>query len=156
MIEVCSTVGLSNLIDRFQATFLTEVDAETQEALAPSCPLTYPEPPVGPTRSASALAGMLRAGVATDRALDVPQVAVTPTSAPSPAVPPTTALDGGASPGNVPTTACREAGDNGGRAGAAVRLAMHLLLDTARRPAARWSSPPTSAMCSHRGRPAPA
>ena len=45
MIEICFTVGLSNLINRFHATFLTEVDPETQETLAPSCPLTYPEPP---------------------------------------------------------------------------------------------------------------
>lgn len=45
LIEICLTVGLSNLINRFHATFLTEVDAETQEALAPSCPLSYPEPP---------------------------------------------------------------------------------------------------------------
>ena len=42
MIEICMTVGLSNLINRFHATFLTEVDPETQEALAPSCPLAYP------------------------------------------------------------------------------------------------------------------
>ena len=45
MIEICFTVGLSNLINRFHATFLTEVDPETQEALAPSCPLSLPEPP---------------------------------------------------------------------------------------------------------------
>jgi alkylhydroperoxidase family enzyme len=45
IIEICFTVGLSNMINRFHATFLTEVDAETQEALAPSCPLAYPEPP---------------------------------------------------------------------------------------------------------------
>lgn len=45
MIEICFTVGLSNMINRFHATFLTEVDPETQEALAPSCPLAYPEVP---------------------------------------------------------------------------------------------------------------
>lgn len=45
IIEICFTVGLSNMINRFHATFLTEVDPETQEALAPSCPLTYPEVP---------------------------------------------------------------------------------------------------------------
>lgn len=43
-IEICMTVGLSNLINRFHATFLTDLDPETQEALAPSCPLAYPEP----------------------------------------------------------------------------------------------------------------
>ena len=47
IIELCFTVGLSNMINRFHATFLTEVDPETQEALAPSCPLSYPEVPEG-------------------------------------------------------------------------------------------------------------
>ncbi len=46
-IEICFTVGLSNMINRFHATFLTEVDPETQEALAPSCPLAFPPPPTG-------------------------------------------------------------------------------------------------------------
>jgi len=44
IIEICFTVGLSNLINRFHATFLTEVDAATQQALAPSCPLPFPMP----------------------------------------------------------------------------------------------------------------
>lgn len=44
-IEICFTVGLSNLINRFHATFLTEVDPQTQELLAPSCPLSYPPTP---------------------------------------------------------------------------------------------------------------
>ena len=44
VIEICFTVGLSNTINRFHATFLTEVDERTREALAPSCPLRYPEP----------------------------------------------------------------------------------------------------------------
>ena len=43
LIELCMTVGLSNLINRFHATFLTEVDAATQEVLAPSCPMPMPE-----------------------------------------------------------------------------------------------------------------
>lgn len=47
LIEICFTVGLSNMINRFHATFLTEVDPQTQEALAPSCPLAYPEPAGG-------------------------------------------------------------------------------------------------------------
>ena len=47
IIEICFTVGLSNMINRFHATFLTEVDPQTQEALAPSCPLSYPPPPDG-------------------------------------------------------------------------------------------------------------
>ena len=45
VIEICFTVGLSNMINRFHATFLTEVDPVTQEALAPSCPLSYPDVP---------------------------------------------------------------------------------------------------------------
>lgn len=43
VIEICFTVGLSNTINRFHATFLTEVDERTREALAPSCPLRYPD-----------------------------------------------------------------------------------------------------------------
>lgn len=43
MIEICFTIGLSNLINRFHATFLTDVDPTTQDALAPSCPLPLPE-----------------------------------------------------------------------------------------------------------------
>ena len=42
IIEICFTVGLSNMINRFHATFLTELDASTQQALAPSCPLPFP------------------------------------------------------------------------------------------------------------------
>jgi alkylhydroperoxidase family enzyme len=45
IIEICFTVGLSNLINRFHATFLTELDPTTQEALAPNCPLAFPPPP---------------------------------------------------------------------------------------------------------------
>lgn len=44
VIEICFTIGLSNTINRFHATFLTEVDERTSEALATSCPLRYPEP----------------------------------------------------------------------------------------------------------------
>jgi len=47
IIEICFTVGLSNMINRFHATFLTELDPSTQAALAPSCPLAYPDPPIG-------------------------------------------------------------------------------------------------------------
>ncbi len=47
IIEICFTVGLSNMINRFHATFLTEVDPQTQEALAPSCPLNFPAIPQG-------------------------------------------------------------------------------------------------------------
>lgn len=43
IIEICFTIGLSNTINRFHATFLTEVDEHTLEVLAPSCPLRYPD-----------------------------------------------------------------------------------------------------------------
>jgi alkylhydroperoxidase family enzyme len=42
VIEICFTVGLSNLINRFHATFLTDVDPETGEAVGPACPLPMP------------------------------------------------------------------------------------------------------------------
>lgn len=42
IIEICFTVGLSNMINRFHATFLTALDPATQEALATSCPLSFP------------------------------------------------------------------------------------------------------------------
>jgi alkylhydroperoxidase family enzyme len=45
IIEICFTVGMSNMINRFHATFLTDLDERTQEALGTSCPLNYPEPP---------------------------------------------------------------------------------------------------------------
>lgn len=45
MIDICFTVGLSNMINRFHATFLTEVDPETSQALASSCPLPLPPMP---------------------------------------------------------------------------------------------------------------
>ena len=47
IIEICFTVGLANTINRFHATFLTEVDPQTQEVLAPSCPLALPDVPAG-------------------------------------------------------------------------------------------------------------
>ena len=42
IIEICMTVGLSNLVNRFHATFLTDVDDATTEALQ------RPVPPGGP------------------------------------------------------------------------------------------------------------
>ncbi len=44
IMEICFTVGMSNVINRFHATFLTEVDPETGEALGPSCPLQFGSP----------------------------------------------------------------------------------------------------------------
>ena len=43
LIELCFTVGLSNVINRFHATFLTEVDPATSEVVSPSCPLPMAE-----------------------------------------------------------------------------------------------------------------
>jgi hypothetical protein len=43
LIELCFTVGLSNLINRFHATFLTDVDPATGEVLGPSCPMPMPD-----------------------------------------------------------------------------------------------------------------
>jgi alkylhydroperoxidase family enzyme len=47
IIEICFTVGMSNMINRFHATFLTEVDRTTQESVEPSCPLHLPATPTG-------------------------------------------------------------------------------------------------------------
>jgi len=43
IMEICFTVGLSNLINRFHATFLTDVDPETQAVVGPACPLPMAE-----------------------------------------------------------------------------------------------------------------
>lgn len=42
IIEICFTVGLSNMVNRFHATFLTDLDAWADDS---SCPLSYPDPP---------------------------------------------------------------------------------------------------------------
>jgi alkylhydroperoxidase family enzyme len=48
LIEICATVGLSNTVNRFHATFLTDVDDAINEALGPSCPVPLPpQPPKG-------------------------------------------------------------------------------------------------------------
>jgi alkylhydroperoxidase family enzyme len=44
IIELCFVVSLSNLVNRFHATFRTELDPSTVDAVATSCPL--PLPPV--------------------------------------------------------------------------------------------------------------
>jgi alkylhydroperoxidase family enzyme len=50
IIDICLTVGLSNMINRFHATFLTDVDAETVAAAEAgdvvhgACPLPRPAP----------------------------------------------------------------------------------------------------------------
>lgn len=52
MIDICLTVGLSNMINRFHATFRTDLDDETTalaeagDRTSGSCPLPRPKPPV--------------------------------------------------------------------------------------------------------------
>jgi alkylhydroperoxidase family enzyme len=51
IMDICLTVGLSNMVNRFHATFLTDVDAETiaeaeaGDERAGSCPIPRPHPP---------------------------------------------------------------------------------------------------------------
>jgi len=44
IIELCFVVGFSNLVNRFHATFRTDVDDGTLSALGDTCPLELPEP----------------------------------------------------------------------------------------------------------------
>jgi alkylhydroperoxidase family enzyme len=50
-IDICLTVGLSNMINRFHATFRTDLDvattaeAEQGDVIAGSCPIPRPMPP---------------------------------------------------------------------------------------------------------------
>lgn len=45
IIEICFTVGLSNMVNRFHATFRTDLDEWATDALGPACPLSYPDRP---------------------------------------------------------------------------------------------------------------
>lgn len=45
LIEICLTVGYANMLNRFHATFLTDIDPGTHQELAESCPLRLPTPP---------------------------------------------------------------------------------------------------------------
>ena len=51
IIDICMTVGLSNLVNRFHATFRTDVDVETLAEVAAgdqaagTCPLPRPKAP---------------------------------------------------------------------------------------------------------------
>ena len=47
IMELCATVGLSNQVNRFHATFLTDVDPGITDALGASCPLPLPPRPLG-------------------------------------------------------------------------------------------------------------
>lgn len=51
IIDICLTVGLSNMVNRFHATFLTDLDPETVaeveagDAVYGSCPIPRPRAP---------------------------------------------------------------------------------------------------------------
>lgn len=51
IMDICMTVGLSNMVNRFHATFLTDLDAATTaeveagDRVAGSCPIPRPKPP---------------------------------------------------------------------------------------------------------------
>ncbi len=47
IIELCFTVGMSNMINRFHATFHTDVDDDTEAMLGAVCPVRLPAPPGG-------------------------------------------------------------------------------------------------------------
>jgi alkylhydroperoxidase family enzyme len=50
LIDICLTVGLSNMVNRFHATFLTDIDATTVakvdegDRIAGACPIPWPRP----------------------------------------------------------------------------------------------------------------
>jgi len=48
IIDICLTVGLSNMVNRFHATFLTDVDTATIDVMAGSCPIPRPGTPGRP------------------------------------------------------------------------------------------------------------
>jgi alkylhydroperoxidase family enzyme len=45
IIELCMTVGLSNAVNRFHATFLTDLDEHVADEVGASCPLPIPPRP---------------------------------------------------------------------------------------------------------------
>jgi len=47
IIDLCFVIGLSTLVNRFHATFLTDLDGRTARALGASCPLPVPPQPDG-------------------------------------------------------------------------------------------------------------
>jgi alkylhydroperoxidase family enzyme len=53
IMDICLTVGLSNMVNRFHATFLTDVDAATMQeveagdAIAGMCAIPRPRTPTG-------------------------------------------------------------------------------------------------------------
>ncbi|MBV9248708.1 MAG: hypothetical protein JO227_05610 [Acetobacteraceae bacterium] len=53
IMDICLTVGFSNMVNRFHHTFLTDMDettmaeAEAGDVIAGSCPIPRPKVPVG-------------------------------------------------------------------------------------------------------------
>ena len=47
VIELCVVVGIANLVNRFHATFLTDLDASTRDMLQDGCQLPFPSPGLG-------------------------------------------------------------------------------------------------------------
>jgi alkylhydroperoxidase family enzyme len=45
LIELCFVIGSANMVNRFHATFLTDVEDATGSALAAGCPLPLPRHP---------------------------------------------------------------------------------------------------------------
>lgn len=51
IVDICLTVGLSNMVNRFHATFQTDLDeatraeAEAGDTIAGACPIPRPKPP---------------------------------------------------------------------------------------------------------------
>ncbi|HEX4820555.1 MAG TPA: hypothetical protein VFV00_10135 [Acidimicrobiales bacterium] len=45
LIEICFTVGFSNMINRFHATFRTDLDPVIRAAVGDACPLAFPDVP---------------------------------------------------------------------------------------------------------------
>ncbi|GAC1370296.1 MAG: hypothetical protein NVS2B12_35730 [Ktedonobacteraceae bacterium] len=46
IMDLCMTIGLSNLVNRFHATFLTDVDESTLATVGSVCPIPLPAVPV--------------------------------------------------------------------------------------------------------------
>jgi alkylhydroperoxidase family enzyme len=50
IMDLCLIVGTASLVNRFHATFLTDLDERTREALDGGCPVPLPEHPSAPGR----------------------------------------------------------------------------------------------------------
>ena len=57
IIEICFTVGMSNMINRFHATFHTDVDEDTEQMMGAVCPVRRPPLPGTDAGSAGAPPG---------------------------------------------------------------------------------------------------